>query len=288
VPKTSSGKIRRSSAREVFESGRTGRGGAALGLQLAHLALSGLRSQAGRRLRSLGDLLYSAWGYGSVALLAIPIWLAVVLAPTLRLRRRVARLCARILFACIGIPLRLEGGENLRSEGPKIVAPNHQSYLDGLVLTALLPPDFAYVVKRELEKSFIARVFLRRLGTLFVERFDAAQSAGETRKVLEAIQAGQSLVVFPEGTFQRYPGLLPFRMGTFAVAVDAGVPVVPVAIQGTRSLLRGDDRLLRHGRVKVMAAPEVRPEGNGWHAGVQFRDEVRGAILGRCGEVDLG
>lgn len=288
VPKTSSGKVRRSSAREVFESGRIGRGGAALGLQLVHLALTGLRSQAGRRLRSAGDLLYSAWGYGSVALLAIPIWLAVVLAPGLPLRRRVARACARILFAWIGIPLRLEGGENLRGEGPRIVAPNHQSYLDGLVLTALLPPDFAYVVKRELEKSAFARVFLRRLGTLFVERFDVAQSAGETRKVLEAIQAGQSLVIFPEGTFQRYPGLLPFRMGTFAVAVDANVPIVPVALQGTRSLLRGDDRLLRHGRVKVSAAPAVRPEGSGWHAGVRLRDEVRAAILGRCGEPDLG
>lgn len=288
VPKTSSGKIRRSSAREAFEAGRTGRGGAALGLQLAHLALSGLRSQAGGRLRSLGDLLYSAWGYGSAALLAIPIWLAVVLTPGLQARRRVARLCARVLFAWIGMPLRLEGGESLRAGGPRIVAPNHQSYLDGLVLTALLPPDFAFVVKRELEKSAFARIFLRRLGTLFVERFDAAQSAGETRKALEAIQAGQSLVIFPEGTFRRYPGLLPFRMGTFAVAVDAGVPVVPVAIQGTRPLLRGDDRLLRHGWVTVTVAPAVRPEGNGWHAGVRLRDEVRAAILARCGEVDLG
>src|SRR5262249_25605269 len=159
-----------SSAREAFESGRTGRGGAALGLQLAHLALSGLRSQAGRRLRSLGDLLYSAWGYASVALFAAPIWLAVVLAPGLPLRRRIARLCARFLFAWIGMPLRLEGGESLRIAGPQIVATNHQSYLDGIVLTALLPPEFAYVVKRELEKSVIARVFLRRLGTLFVER----------------------------------------------------------------------------------------------------------------------
>jgi acyl carrier protein len=288
VPKTSSGKIRRSSAREVFESGRIGRGGAALGIQLAHLALSGIRSQAGRRLRSLGDLLYSAWGWVSVALFAIPIWLAVVLAPGLRLRRQVARLCARFLFAWMGMPLRLEGGENLRAGGPRIVATNHQSYLDGIVLTALLPPDFAFVVKRELEKSAFARVFLRRLGTLFVERFDVAQSAGETRKALEAVQAGQSLVIFPEGTFRRYPGLLPFRMGTFAVAVDANVPVVPVAIQGTRSLLRGDDRLLRHGRIQVIAAPAVRPEGSGWHAGVQLRDEVRAAILGGCGEPDLG
>jgi 1-acyl-sn-glycerol-3-phosphate acyltransferase len=168
------------------------------------------------------------------------------------------------------------------------VAPNHASYLDGIALTALLPPQFAFVVKRELENSVISRVFLRRLGAIFVERFDTAQSAGETRKALEALQNGESVVIFPEGTFRRYPGLLPFRMGTFAVAVDAGVPVVPAAIQGTRSLLRGDDRLVRRGRITVTVAPAVHPEGTGWHAGVQLRDQVRAALLERCGEPDLG
>jgi 1-acyl-sn-glycerol-3-phosphate acyltransferase len=288
VPKTSSGKIRRSSAREVYESGKIGRGGAGVGWQIARLALSGLRAQAARRARSLGELLYSGWAWGSVALFALPIWLAVVLAPGLKLRRRVARLSARFLFAWMGMPLRLEGAGSLETGGPRIVAPNHASYLDGIVLTALLSPDFGYVVKRELEGSFISRIFLRRLGTVFVERFDTAQSAGETRKVTEALRRGESLVVFPEGTFRRYPGLLPFRMGTFAVAVDAGVPVVPVGIQGTRNLLRGDDRLIRRGRITVKAAPAVRPEGSGWHTGVQVRDRVRAAILERCGEPDLG
>jgi 1-acyl-sn-glycerol-3-phosphate acyltransferase len=287
VPKTSSGKIRRSSAREAYESGRIGRGGAALGLQLAHLALSGLRTQALRRFRSLGGLLYAAWAYGSVALFLVPLWCLVVLAPTLRLRRRLARGVARFLFAWIGLPLRLEGGESLAAGGPRIVATNHASYLDGIVLTALLPPDFAFVVKRELEASFLSRIFLRRLGTLFVERFDTAQSAAETRKALDALQAGDSLVIFPEGTFRRYPGLLPFRMGTFAVAVDAGVPVVPVAIRGTRAILRGGDFLPRRGPVTVLAAPAVRPEGSGWHAGIVLRDQVRAAILERSGEPDL-
>ena len=287
VPKTSSGKIRRSSAREVFESGRSGRGGASLGVQIAHLAVSGARAQAARRARSLGELLYAAWAYGSVALFAPPLWLAVVLAPGLKLRRRLARGIARFLFTWMGMPFRLEGGESLKTGGPRIVAPNHASYLDAIVLTALLPPEFAYVVKRELEKSFISRIFLRRLGSIFVERFDAAQSAGETRKVLDSLRRGESLVIFPEGTFRRYPGLLPFRMGTFAVAVDAAVPVVPVAIQGTRSLLRGGSWLLRHGRMLVTVAPAVRPEGSGWHAGVQLRDRVRAAILERCGEPDL-
>jgi 1-acyl-sn-glycerol-3-phosphate acyltransferase len=288
VPKTSSGKIRRSSAREVFESGKSGRGGASLGLQIAHLALSGLRTQIARRVRSSSELLYSAWAYGSVALFAVPFWLAVILTPTLRLRRRLARGIGRFLFAWLGMPLRLEGGENLETGGPRIVAPNHASYLDAFALTALLPPEFAFVVKREFEKSFISRVFLRRLGSIFVERFDAAQSAGETRKALDALERGESLVIFPEGTFRRYPGLLPFRMGTFAVAVDAGVPVVPVALQGTRSLLRNGSWLLRHGRMTLKVAPAVHPEGTGWHAGIQLRDQVRAAILERCGEPDLG
>jgi 1-acyl-sn-glycerol-3-phosphate acyltransferase len=287
VPKTSSGKIRRSSARELYESGKVERGGGALGWQIARLALSGLRAQAGRRFRSLGAGLYAVWAYSFLALIAVPGWLAVVLTPGLGRRRRVGKWVGRILFAGVGIPLRLEGAENLKTGGPRIVASNHASYLDGMVLTALLPPGFSFVVKRELEGNFISGTFLRRLGTLFVERFDAAQSAGETHKALDAIAVGESLAIFPEGTFRRYPGLLPFRMGTFAVAVDAGVPVVPVVIRGTRSILRGGEWLIRRGSVTVTVASPVRPEGAGWHAGIQLRDQVRKAILERYGEPDL-
>jgi 1-acyl-sn-glycerol-3-phosphate acyltransferase len=289
VPKTSSGKIRRSSAREVYESGRVGRrGGAALGWQLARLALSGFRTQAARRARALGDVLYTAWAAASLALLTVPIWLAVVLPPGLATRRRIARRAARFFLGWIGIPLRLEGAAYLSTGGPRIVAANHASYLDSIVLTALLPPEFAFVAKRELETSFIARVLLRRIGTLFVERFDVSQGAAETRKVLDAVEAGESLVIFPEGTFHRYPGLLPFRMGAFAVAVDGKVPVVPAVIQGTRSILRGDERFVRRGAVTVVVAPPVRAEGTGWHVGVRLRDEVRAAILARYEEPDLG
>ncbi len=287
VPKTSSGKIRRSSARELYESGKVERGGGGLGWQIARLALSGAKAQIARRARSLGAGLYAAWAFGVLALIVVPGWLAVVLAPGLARRRRVAKWVGRILFGGVGIPLRLEGAENLTMDGPRIVASNHSSYLDGMVLTALLPPGFSFVVKRELEGNFVSGTFLRRLGTLFVERFDTAQSAGETRKALDAIAAGASLAIFPEGTFRRYPGLLPFRMGTFAVAVDAGVPVVPVVIRGTRSILRGGEWLIRRGSVTVTVMPPIRPEGTGWHAGIQLRDQVRKAILERYGEPDL-
>jgi len=288
VPKTSSGKIRRSASRELYESGGIGRRGAGLWWQLTRLAASGFRSQLSRRLRTVRDLLYSGWVYLVVAVLALPIWLGVVLLPGVGLRRRFARGAARLLARLAGIAVRPEGLEHAGSGRPRIVAANHQSYLDGILLTAFLPPDFAYVVKRELEKSFIARVFLRRLGTLFVERFDPAQGVGEARKVLEAVQAGESLVVFPEGTFRRSPGLLPFRMGAFAVAAEAGVPVVPVAIRGSRSVFRGDDLFFRRGEVTITATAPIPPQGSGWTAAVALRDAVRAQLLVRCGEPDAG
>jgi 1-acyl-sn-glycerol-3-phosphate acyltransferase len=290
VLKTSSGKVRRAATREVFESGLLRRRRQGLAWQVARLALSGLGVQLRRRARALGATLYAGWFYAVVALAFLPVWTAIVVLPGLGLRRRAARLAARTVALLLGLPLRLEVGENLRSGtpgAPRIVAANHQSYLDGLVLTALLPPSFSFVVKRELERNLFSRLLLRRLGALFVERFDPVEGVGEARKALDAVRAGQSLAVFVEGTFRRWPGLLPFRMGAFSVAAEAGVPVVPLAIRGTRSILRGVERFPRHGRIEVAAAPPERPAGPGFNAALALRDAVRAAILARCGEPDL-
>jgi acyl carrier protein len=288
VPKTSSGKIRRAASRELYESGRIGRRGASVGWQLTRLAGASVRSQAGRWLRTAADLLYAGWFYGIFLLAAPGLWLLLVAAPGRKLRRRLARGVGRLLAALTGTSLRVSGLENLSGAGPRILTPNHQSYLDAFVLTAALPPDFAYVAKSELEGNAIARIFLRRLGTVFVERFEPAQGSEEMRKVLEAVRGGDSLVLFPEGTFHRAPGLLPLRMGAFLVAADAGVPVVPVVIRGTRSKLRGDDFFPRRGGAEVEVLPPIQPEGEGWSAAVKLRDRVHAEILGRCGEPDAG
>lgn len=155
------------------------------------------------------------------------------------------------------------------------------------MLTAALPPRFAYVVKSELERSLVPRVLLRGLGAVFVERFEPGRGTAEAGKALAAVQAGDALVIFPEGTFVRAPGLLPFRLGGFAVAAEAGIPVVPVAIAGTRSLLRAGSWLPRRGPVAVTVLPPVRPDGEGWGAAVALRDGVRTALLAATGEPDL-
>ena len=97
---------------------------------------------------------------------------------------------------------------------------------------------------------------------------------------------GVAPLVFPEGTLRREPGLLPFRMGAFVAATQAGVPVVPVVIRGTRSMLPDGIWIPRPARLEVWVGEPLVPEGDGWHAAIALRDKARAAILARSGEPD--
>jgi 1-acyl-sn-glycerol-3-phosphate acyltransferase len=287
VPKTSSGKIRRAAARQLFEQGRLSGGGAALWWQLLRLAAAGAGGRVRRARRRAGEVAWSAWAYLMIGLVGPPAWLLVVLLPGLRLRRAIARAATRLLARVCGNPLRLAGAERL-PPGPCVIACNHQSYLDGFVLGALLPPRFGFVVKGELRRNAIARLPLAALGALFVDRFDAEKGTEDTRRAVAAIEAGDSLAVFPEGTFRRAAGLLPFRLGAFTVAARAGVPVVPAALRGSRSLLRAEQWLPRRSPITVTLGEPLLPAGSGWSDALALRDGARAWMLAHVAEPDLG
>ena len=90
--------------------------------------------------------------------------------------------------------------------------------------------------------------------------------------------------MFPEGTFDGVPRLLPFRLGAFRAAVDAGCPVVPVAIRGARRIFPAGTWLLRPGRIEVTFGPPLRPRGPEWSEIVRLRDAARSFIAEHCGE----
>jgi 1-acyl-sn-glycerol-3-phosphate acyltransferase len=169
-----------------------------------------------------------------------------------------------------------------------VLVVNHASYLDSLVLAAALPNDYRYVAKRELLDRAVTRLPLSRVGTLFVERSDAQRSASEGQAIAAEVAAGHSLVYFPEGTFGYVPGLLPFRMGAFMAAAQAGVPVVPVAVNGSRTILPAGSWRPRRSRLRVVVLPAIAPTGSDWAAVVRLRDAARAAILAECGEPDRG
>jgi 1-acyl-sn-glycerol-3-phosphate acyltransferase len=220
-------------------------------------------------------------------LLVPAVWLSVILLPTERLRWATMRAGARMLLRLAGLAFTVEGLKQLPRDSALVVVSNHASYLDSLVLVATLPVNVAFVAKGELKKQLLPRLFLRRIGAQFVERFDWRQGADDARRTVEVLHGGRSLLFFPEGTLTRAPGLLPFHLGAFMAAAETGAPVIPVVIRGTRSILRSGSWFPHPGRIRIEIGNPVMTSESGWSGAVALREVTREQMLVNLGEPDL-
>ena len=287
VPKTSSGKIRRSSAKELYETGRIGMPQRAVWWQMLRLSFAGAGAKLGRLMAAGRAALYAAWWWIVIPLGYVMGWFAVMLLPRLRWRWRAVRGIARATLAAAGVPVTAEDLERLPA-GNAVLVFNHSSYMDVVVLAAVLPGEPAYIAKREFAPKFFIGNFMRRLGTLFVERFDTSASLADTESAIAAARQGRNIVFFPEGAFTRRAGLSEFYLGAFKVAAEAGLPVVPGIIRGTRSMLRSDQWFPRWTPLSVTIGNPIAPAGKDFASVLRLRDEARQAVLAGCGEPDLG
>lgn len=287
VPKTSSGKIRRSAAKELYRSGRIGAPQSAVWLQLFHLWLAGFASRTGRIGKISRQRLYATWWWLIVAMSFLLAWFAVMLLPRRSWRWATVRMIARAALTAIGVPVAVSGLEHIPPANAMLVF-NHSSYMDALVLSAILPGEPVYVVKRELAGQIFAGPFLRRLGVLFVERYDVSASLADAEAVIAAAQQGRNVVFFPEGTFTRRPGLSEFYLGAFKVAAQADLPVLPGIIRGTRTMLRSDQWFPRWTPLSIRIEKPIKPSGTDFASLVRLRDAVRQVVLAVCGEPDIG
>jgi len=294
VLKTSSGKIRRNASRDLFEKGLIGKEQQAVWLQLTRFTLKALQPRVRQFIQQAKATLYACWCWIIYGLLAPVVALLVLLLPAESLRWSVMRLAANILAGLTGTKIMLHGLENLPDKTrPCIFVSNHASYLDGYVLAAVLDRPFSFIAKAELKSKVLIHILLKRIGTLFVERFDQQKGLEDAKVITEKGGAGHSLFFFPEGTFMRMPGLLPFRMGAFESAARVNIPVVPIALRGTRSILRAGSWFPRHGSISVTIGSPIAPHTpdmpqETWAAAIQLRDKTRQWILNHCGEPDLG
>jgi 1-acyl-sn-glycerol-3-phosphate acyltransferase len=235
--------------------------------------------------RWLAAWFYGAYLWATAALLGLALLPASLLPEGLRWPA--LRALARAMLAFSRLPVAVHGLANLPAAGPAILVANHASYLDSPLLFALLPRRARFVAKRELAANPVMRLVVRAAGAVFIERFDVERGAEDARRLVELAAGGEALVFFAEGTFTRAPGLRPFHMGAFVAAAETGTPVVPIALRGTRSVLRDGQWLPRRASIHVSIAPERRAQGGDWRAAVQLRDAVRADILAGCGEPDL-
>lgn len=209
-----------------------------------------------RFLPRLGHLAYGTWATLAFLAVALPVVGITALLPGLHRRRHLVRRGAAACFALTATRLQVSGLHHLPDSGCIVVA-NHASYLDGIVLTAVLPPRFGFVIKREMTRVPLAHFLLRRIGSEFVERFDAHRSANDARRILRSARSRASLAFFPEGTFRREPGLRRFHPGAFVTATRSGLPVVPVVIRGSRAILPAEAWLPQPGTIEVIIRPAL-------------------------------
>jgi 1-acyl-sn-glycerol-3-phosphate acyltransferase len=179
--------------------------------------------------------------------------------PNLRHRRVVAGMVGRVFLRLAGIPFSVEGLERL-PKTPCVVVANHASYIDAIAIVAALPPEFAFVIKKEMIRVPLAGLLLRRLGSQFVERFNRHKGATDARRVLRLAATGQSLMFFPEGTFDETRQIGKFLGGAFTTAARAQMPVVAVAIHGTRSVMPPGGLSIRRRPIRVEILAVLSPD----------------------------
>ena len=288
VLKTSSGKIRRAATRQVYERGGHKAKRPPVCVQFARLIGASIGPHLMTWLRGARDYSYAGYWWLMAAIFGITTWGVISLVPNRRFGLAVARtLCRGFLFV-IGARVRVEGLAHLASvEGPTVIVANHTSFIDGVMLCAALPGNFRFVAKNSLALSAWSGPFLRHLGALFVERFDPAKGVADSGKILDSIRGGEVTVVFPEGTFGRMPGLLPFRMGAFANAAEAGAAIIPVALRGGRSMLRSGSWFPRHGTLSIVIGAPISAQETGWEGAISLRDQARAELLLHIAEPDL-
>ncbi|WP_167315773.1 lysophospholipid acyltransferase family protein [Paraburkholderia phytofirmans] len=168
-----------------------------------------------------------------------------------------------------------------------VMVANHSSYLDGLILLAVLPQPVRFVAKRGLDRHWISGRLLRAIGTCFVERREYRGSIEDEQRLIGQADGDTPMLFFPEGTFGRGAGLLPFRLGAFRVACSSGRAVVPVALAGMRAVLPDGSWIPRRGPISVAMLSPIAPDGLDLGAMARLRDAARSAILTRCGEPSL-
>jgi 1-acyl-sn-glycerol-3-phosphate acyltransferase len=205
-----------------------------------------------------------AWALATVPLTVIGILLAVPFLGRRRAFFAIGPMFARGMAWFCQIPFSLKGWERLPEairEGRQsvIFMSNHESQMDPPILIAALPVPAVYIAKKELKYVPFIGWAGWAAGVIFIDRGDRERAIRSIRGAATQIQGGKNVVIFPEGTRSRSGEMLPFKKGGFALAQEAGVPIVPMATVGGFRVLSSGSLRIRPGRYALVVGEPVHP-----------------------------
>ena len=295
IPKTSSGKLRRDETKQLYLAGTLTAAKPPAWVQIARLGVGGYVKSAVRAvfggIRRVLEWIYGAYFCAVFFLWIVPTWMMVKQIKDPKAAGRFTSAALKVLFALVGIRVKVVGKEYMDTPGPKVYASNHTSYFDVMPLMMGLGVPYRFVAKGEVNAMPFIGAFLNQMGHLSFDRHSADSRLRQVDEIEEYLRQGDSVFVFPEGTFVPEEGVRPFQLGAFRGAVATGTPVVPVSLAGTRRFLRDRTYLPRPTSVTITLSPPIYPAG-AVPAGdprhlqeiVRLRDLSREAIARHSGE----
>ncbi len=298
IPKTSSGKLRREETRRLFLEGRLAAERAPAWLQIARLGAAGLAKNSAQAVaagfRRALEVLCGLYFCVLFPVWIVPTWAIVFFFKDHRAAGRFTSRALKVLFTLAGCRVRVIGKEFMSTPGPKVYASNHTSYFDVLPLMLGLGVPYRFVAKMEVRGMPFIGTFLRKMGHLWFNRTDPNSRLRQAEQMEELLRQGDSVFVFPEGTFTADAGVRPFQLGAFKAAVATGAAIIPVSLEGTRKFLRDGTYLPRPSDITITLSAPILPQSvaaspagessSDWHQLIRLRDATREAIARHVNE----
>lgn len=194
------------------------------------------------------------------------------------LQHKIARTWGRMLMSVFLIDLRLVGSDGLEADRPYVFASNHFSLIDTPLVFGLMPLPFRILARSGLWKIPFIGWHLGRAGHLPVDRTNPRVAARNVAFAAEKVRAGRSILIFPEGGRRRGDRMRPFKTGAAHIANQAGVPIVPMAIAGTRGILPPGSLHLRPGVAEIRFGAPIPTDGAHRTSAAALTERVRQEI----------
>lgn len=233
----------------------------------------------------LRTLLASAVIAALTLLLGLPVLLVGPVDRSGRGVHALVRLWARLVLAILGVRVAVSGLGHAPL-GPAVWAANHSSALDIPILFGYLPVDFRIIHKRSLYMLPVVGWTLFLGGHIAIDRSNPFRARRSLERAAARVRSGTSVAVFPEGTRNRRPEVGLFKRGSFVLALNAQVPVVPVSLVGVKERVELGLLRLCPGAVTVRIHPALETAGRRPEEGEGLAAEVRGQVALGCEEAE--
>jgi 1-acyl-sn-glycerol-3-phosphate acyltransferase len=230
---------------------------------------------------------------GVSIVIAIPVGLLIFILRCLGLRKLTSGLVhwfaqswAWMLILLIGCKVTVRGRENIPKEGGLCFVSNHCGYFDILLILATTGRQVGFIAKKELSLIPFLNIWIILIGGFFIDRKSIRKSLATIKTGVKRIQAGDSILIFPEGHRSKGRGLLPFHPGSFKLATESDAPIVPVAITGSYEVFEKTGRILALPVRVVFGKPIITAEIPAGDRRQALSDHVREIIAAELAETE--